>query len=137
MGALGLLLCLAVLPAACTSGSSSPSCGALTSAGCCTSDGACETLATLDTCGVGGTACVVCSNSQQCILRQCEPVDAGTDAGPGGGPTITISNYAYSPTNLTVEPGATVTVTNQDGVAHTVTSQSAFNNYVPGAVDGV
>jgi len=42
--------------------------------------------------------------------------------------SITIQNFAFSPASLTVSPGATVTVTNKDNVAHTVTGKSnAFN----------
>jgi plastocyanin len=53
------------------------------------------------------------------------------------GPTITISSYAYSPSNLSVKAGTTVTVVNQDSVAHTLTSQSTASSYQPGAVNGV
>jgi plastocyanin len=38
---------------------------------------------------------------------------------------ITIKNFAFGPTSLTVAPGATVTVTNKDSVAHTITSSKA------------
>ena len=38
--------------------------------------------------------------------------------------TIIIHNFAFHPGTLTVAPGATVTVTNEDKVAHTVTSTS-------------
>jgi plastocyanin len=51
--------------------------------------------------------------------------------------TITISNLAFSPLDLAVPPGATVTVVNRDSMAHTVTSESAPNAFVPGAVAGV
>jgi plastocyanin len=42
---------------------------------------------------------------------------------------ITIKNFSFSPMSLTVKPGATVTVTNNDSVAHTVsaTAKGAFN----------
>ena len=44
---------------------------------------------------------------------------------PGGvGQAITIKNFAFSPSSLTVAPGASVTVTNDDSVAHTLTSRS-------------
>ncbi len=47
---------------------------------------------------------------------------------PGGYDTITIRNFAFSPSTLTVAPGATVTVTNTDQVAHTVTDpKGAFS----------
>jgi plastocyanin len=41
---------------------------------------------------------------------------------------ITIQNFSFHPSSITVAPGATVTVTNKDQVAHTITSSSgAFN----------
>jgi plastocyanin len=46
------------------------------------------------------------------------------DAARSGGPAITISSFAYHPATLTVRPGAHVTVTNTDAVAHTLTSRS-------------
>jgi plastocyanin len=65
---------------------------------------------------------------------------------PGGGATggsssasshvrITIKDFAFSPANFTVAPGATVSVTNNDGVAHTLTStKQVFDsgNIAPG-----
>jgi plastocyanin len=45
-------------------------------------------------------------------------------SGSGGGTAITIKNFAFSPASITVAPGATVTVTNSDSVAHTLTSKS-------------
>jgi plastocyanin len=63
-----------------------------------------------------------------------------TSTGGTGGAathTITIHNFAYSPSNLNVPPGATVTVVNQDTAPHSVTSESAMNDYTPGAVNGV
>jgi plastocyanin len=45
---------------------------------------------------------------------------------PGGtgatGSTITIKDFAFSPTPLTVTPGQEVTVTNKDSATHTITS---------------
>ena len=35
---------------------------------------------------------------------------------------ITIKNFSFAPSTVTVAPGATVTVTNKDQVAHTITS---------------
>lgn len=46
---------------------------------------------------------------------------AGTSA---QGPHITIKNFGYSG-DLTVKPGAKVTVVNEDSVAHTLTADSA------------
>jgi plastocyanin len=63
-------------------------------------------------------------------------VDGGT-GGATGTFIITISNFTFSPTNLDVPAGATVTVQNMDAVPHTVTSQSMPGQFVPGAVAGV
>ena len=46
------------------------------------------------------------------------PALAATNAGEA--PTITISQFSFSP--ATVSPGATLTVNNLDGVEHTVTA---------------
>jgi plastocyanin len=50
---------------------------------------------------------------------------------------ITISGMAFSPQDLTVPPGATVTVQNEDGFAHSITSESSPASYAPGDVDSV
>ncbi len=45
-----------------------------------------------------------------------------------GGHTITIQNFAFHPSHLTVAPGTVVTVSNKDSVIHTVTNTAgAFN----------
>ena len=51
--------------------------------------------------------------------------------------TITIQNFAFSPSNLDVPPGATVTVVNHDTAPHSVTSESAMGNFTPGGVNGI
>jgi plastocyanin len=52
--------------------------------------------------------------------------------------TITIANFEYSPTNLLVKPGSTVTVANNvDMMLHSVTSQSAPSSFDAGSVAGV
>ncbi len=49
--------------------------------------------------------------------------EGGAAAGSGsGGHTIVIKNFEFSPSTLTVSPGTTVTVTNDDGVTHTLTA---------------
>jgi plastocyanin len=50
---------------------------------------------------------------------------------------ISISGMAFSPLNLDVPPGATVTVINHDSMGHSVTSEATPNAYVPGGVAGV
>ncbi len=50
---------------------------------------------------------------------------------------ITISGMRFSPLNLSVPPGGTVTVLNDDSVEHSVTSEASAGAYTPGAVAGV
>lgn len=45
-----------------------------------------------------------------------------TAKAPAAANTIIVKNFAFTPKNLTVKPGATVTVKNQDSVTHTVTA---------------
>jgi amicyanin len=47
-----------------------------------------------------------------------------TPAAPVAGDTVTIQNFAFSPQALKVKVGTTVTWTNRDTDAHTVTSQN-------------
>src|SRR4029077_8663521 len=49
---------------------------------------------------------------------------AGSDAVPAAGNAVAIKNFAFAPAALTVKAGTTVTWTNQDTDAHTVTSQN-------------
>jgi plastocyanin len=68
------------------------------------------------------------------------PSTGGTTSTGGTGTTtytITIQNFAYSPSNLAVPPGATVTVVNRDTAPHSVTSESTMGNFTPGGVNGV
>ncbi len=70
--------------------------------------------------GVSLAACSGGTNASSSTSVSSAP-KAGSDA-------ITIHNFAFSPDTLTVMPGATVTVTNQDEVAHTVTAdKGAFS----------
>jgi plastocyanin len=53
----------------------------------------------------------------------------GKSASSVSGTSITISNYMFNPMNLTVKPGAKITVTNKDSVTHTLTAtgKGGFN----------
>ncbi len=46
----------------------------------------------------------------------------GTPAATTGATTIAIKDFAFTPADLTVAPGAKITVTNSDTVVHTVTA---------------
>ncbi len=48
--------------------------------------------------------------------------NGNTTPPPGAANAVTISNMAFSPSSLTVKAGTTVTWTNKDGYAHTVTA---------------
>lgn len=68
------------------------------------------------------------------VLAACSsgaPSGAPTRTASGGSPkadSIVIQDFAFSPTSLTVAPGATVTVTNKDQVTHTLTAtKGGFN----------
>jgi plastocyanin len=50
---------------------------------------------------------------------------------------ITIAGLRYSPAELSVPPGATITVVNNDGMAHSVTSEATRGAFVRGGVAGV
>ena len=49
----------------------------------------------------------------------------GAPAAPVAGNAVSIMNFAFSPAALTVKAGTTVTWTNKDSDAHTVTSQGS------------
>lgn len=50
---------------------------------------------------------------------------SGSPAAPVAGNAVSIMNFAFSPAALTVKAGTTVTWTNKDSDAHTVTSQGS------------
>jgi plastocyanin len=51
---------------------------------------------------------------------------ATTAPASGSGIQVDIANFAFSPATLTVKVGTTVTWTNQDSAAHTVTSDTGL-----------
>jgi plastocyanin len=64
------------------------------------------------------------------------PTESGAPStAPVAGTQIVISKFLYSPVNLQVKPGATVTVVNQDPVAHTVTAETG-SGFDSGTING-
>jgi plastocyanin len=61
---------------------------------------------------------------------QVKPTEPGANPGPDFKPaSVAIENFAFSPATLTVPIGTTVTWTNNDSAAHTVTSRTqAFDS---------
>jgi len=56
---------------------------------------------------------------------QVKPTEPGANPGPDFKPAgVVIENFAFSPATLTVSVGTTVTWTNNDSTAHTVTSRT-------------
>jgi plastocyanin len=72
-------------------------------------------------------------------IAGCGPTTSSSPAPPPttSGFTITISNLSFSPLNLHVPPGGTVTVVNQDSVVHSVTSEASPNAFTNGSVSGI
>ena len=64
---------------------------------------------------------------------------AETGGGGGGGTTITIANFAFDPSSLTLSGATDVTVTNNDSAAHTFTADDgSFDVQLdPGATETV
>ena len=61
----------------------------------------------------------------------------GSAALPATGFFIVISNLTFIPLDLHVPAGATVYVVNQDGMAHSVTSEATSGAFTKGSVGGV
>lgn len=55
------------------------------------------------------------------------PAASSTSSG-GQGSTIVIKNFAFAPDTLTVTPGSTVSVKNEDSVTHTLSSTTGKFN---------
>lgn len=70
------------------------------------------------------TACTTKTTSTNTAVNT-----AGTTntSGPVQTSSVSIKNFAFSPATITVQPGTTVTWTNQDSATHTVNSTS-FNS---------
>ena len=63
--------------------------------------------------------------------------DTAADDSGGGDADVTMSNFAFNPDELTVASGDTVSVSNEDGSAHTFTSDDGgFDLQVGGSESG-
>ncbi len=73
------------------------------------------------------------------VLASCGGSSSGGGSANNGAPGfyITIQGSMFSPLELSVPPGGTVTVINRDAMPHSVTSESTANAFTPGAVNGV
>ncbi len=65
-----------------------------------------------------------------CVTAGCysspAPASPATPAAPsGGGDSISIRNFAFDPSTLTVKTGTAVTWVNNDGAPHTIVSDAA------------
>lgn len=71
------------------------------------------------------------------VAASCGGSSSPAPSPPASGFFITIFNMRYSPLNLDAPPGATVTVINDDGVEHSVTSEASANAFTFGSVAGI
>jgi plastocyanin len=69
-----------------------------------------------------------CSSGSSSAPSTSAAPSASSGGATAGQDTIIIKSFAFSPNKITVAPGATVTVTNRDPTAHTVTAtKGGFN----------
>jgi plastocyanin len=78
---------------------------------------------------------LVLASALTAVLAACAPATVsprhdGADHAVAATAAVTVEDFAYSPARLEVPAGSTITWTNADGFAHTVTSGA------PGAPDG-
>ena len=69
-------------------------------------------------------ACSSSSSSSASAPSSATATGSSASQKTGSTDTIVIKNFMFSPMTLTVAPGATVTVRNEDSVTHTLTDKS-------------
>jgi plastocyanin len=74
-----------------------------------------------------------CGSSSGGSSASTAPAAPAASAGSVASATITINNFAFSPSTLTVSPGAKVTVKNSDSATHTLTASD--KTFDTGAID--
>jgi len=82
-------------------------------------------------------ALAACGGSDMSSSSSPTPTTPTTPTTTTSGFFITIANLTFTPLNIRVPPGGTVTVVNNDSMPHSVTSQARVNTFVPGVVAGV
>lgn len=68
------------------------------------------------------------SNSSMAGMDTNNSGKSAVDAKPVATDTVVIKGFTFSPANITVKAGTTVTWTNQDSVTHTVTADTASSD---------
>ena len=79
-------------------------------------------------------ALAACGGSDMSSSSSPTPTTPTTPTTTTSGFFITIANLTFTPLNIRVPPGGTVTVVNNDSMPHSVTSQARVNTFVPGVV---
>jgi plastocyanin len=78
---------------------------------------------------VFGSSCIVLliltCMSAGCSSYQTPAAPASPTATPGGGTTITMKNFAFDPSSVTVKTGTMVTWVNQDAASHAIASDNS------------
>lgn len=119
---------VALSAVAALAGCSSPSHSAQAAPGPALTPGAGQSLAGMPGATGTGGALPTTVTSMPATMAGTMPMSApagGAPAVPVAGNAVSIQNFAFSPASLTVKVGTTVTWTNQDSDAHTVTSQGS------------
>lgn len=70
----------------------------------------------------GTTLLILACIAAGCSSYQTPPAPAAPPVSTGGGNTVTMKNFAFNPSALTVKTGTVVTWVNQDGAPHTIAS---------------
>ncbi|MDN3292585.1 cupredoxin domain-containing protein [Streptomyces ficellus] len=81
------------------------------------------------------TAVTACSNGEGSAPAASRPATSASSPPAGKKEArITVKDFAFKPANLTVSPGTTVTVINQDSAPHTVTAGSGGKPFDTGTI---
>jgi plastocyanin len=80
------------------------------------------TLAAIAVLAVALAALVGCSSTP--APTPAATTGSSTSAAPAGGTAVTIAQFAFTPADVTIKVGDTVTWANNDSVGHTVTSDT-------------